>query len=76
MVHNDRRPRSTLSYLSLEFYVHCVLWDEYGDEVPVKMRFLADSNGTVIRIDYSMPEDEQEVSISIGQSAGGMPYDE
>jgi len=67
--HERNIAKKGLTALSLEFYVHCVIWDEYGDEFPVKMRFYADNNGALRRIDYSTPEDEQENYINIGQSA-------
>jgi len=68
--HHERNiAKKGLTALSLEFYVHCILWDEYGDELPEKMRFYADNSGEFRRIDYSAPEDVQEDSINIGQPA-------
>ncbi|MDR2650660.1 MAG: hypothetical protein LBB94_13235 [Clostridiales bacterium] len=47
-----------LTTWSLEFYIHGDVWDEYGDETPVHMRFFADSGGVMRRIGYSAPEAE------------------
>ena len=44
------------------------MWDEYGDEINVRMRFFADNCGVMRRIDYNAPEGEQETTISIGHS--------
>ena len=67
--HERNIAKKGLTALSLEFYVHCVICYEYGDELPVKMRFYADDSGALKRIDYSAPEDEQEDSVNIGQPA-------
>ena len=53
----------------LEFFIHGEVWDEYGDEIPVHMRFFADNTGTIRRIDYSLSDGGQETSINIGQQA-------
>jgi len=59
-----------LTARSLEFFIHGEVWDEYGDEIPVHMRFFADNTGLIWRVDYSAPEGEQETSVNIGvQSA-------
>jgi len=52
-----------LTAFSLEFYIHGEVWDEWGDEIPVHMRFDADSTGAFRRIDYSAPENERETEI-------------
>jgi hypothetical protein len=57
-----------LSTRSLEFFIHSEVWDEYGDEISVHMRFFADNNGVFRRIDYSAPEGEQEQTIHVRQS--------
>lgn len=41
---------------SLEFYVHGDVWDKWGDEFPVHMRFWLDEFGTARRLDYDIPE--------------------
>jgi len=59
-----------LTARSLEYFIHGEVWDEYGDEIPVHMRFFADNTGLIRRIDYSTPDGEQETSVNIGvQSA-------
>jgi len=58
-----------LTTRSLEFFIHGEVWDEYGDEIPVHMRFFVDNSGVMCRIDYSAPEGEQETSVKIGQPA-------
>jgi len=59
-----------LTARSLEFFIHGEVWDEYGDEVSVHMRFFADNSGVIRRVDYSAPESEQETTVNIGvQSA-------
>jgi hypothetical protein len=57
-----------LTARALEFFIHGTVWDEYGDEVPVNMRFFVDNNGAMRRIDYDAPENERETSIHIGQT--------
>jgi hypothetical protein len=57
-----------LSARSLEFYICGVVWDEYGDEIPVHMRFFADTSGAFRRIDYDASKNEREQVINIGQS--------
>ena len=58
-----------LTARSLEFYIHGEVWDEYGDEIPVHMRFFADNSGALRRIDYDAPELARENAIDIGHSA-------
>jgi len=58
-----------LTARSLEFFIHGEVWDEYGDENHVHMRFFADNNGVIRRINYTEPENERETSINIGQQA-------
>jgi len=58
-----------LTTRSLEFYINGDVWDEWGDEVQVRMRFIMpDNSGIIKRIDYNAPEDEQETSVNIGHS--------
>ena len=58
-----------LTTRSLEFYIRGEVWNEWGDEIPVHMRFLIpERSGTIKRIDYNAPEGEQETEINIGQS--------
>ena len=73
-VHHMRFPRyernmikKGLTARSLEFFIHGEVWDEYGDEQNVHMRFFADNTGAFRRIDYNAPEGEQEKSIQIVQ---------
>lgn len=56
-----------LTARALEFYIHGEVWDEYGDEIPVHMRFFADNTGLFRRIDYNAPEDGREMELHIGQ---------
>lgn len=56
-----------LTARALEFYIHGEVWDEYGDEIPVHMRFFADNTGLFRRIDYDAPEDGRETELHIGQ---------
>lgn len=56
-----------LTARSLEFFIHGEVWDEYGDEFPVHMRFTLDNSGDLRRIDYDAPEAEREEHIQIGQ---------
>ena len=58
-----------LTACSLEFYINGEVWDEYGDEINVRMRFFADNCGVMRRIDYNAPEGEQETTVGIGHSA-------
>ena len=58
-----------LTARSLEFYINGEVWDEYGDEISVRMRFFTDNSGVMRRVDYSAPEGEQETAINIGHSA-------
>jgi len=59
-----------LTARSLEFYINGEIWDEYGDETTVHMRFIMpDNRGTLRRIDYNAPESERETVINIGQSS-------
>jgi hypothetical protein len=58
-----------LTARSLEFYIHGDVWSEFGDEIPVRMRFFADNSGSLRRIDYNAPDGEQETVIDIGQPA-------
>ena len=58
-----------LTARSLEFYINGEVWDEWGDEIPVHMRFvIPDNSGVIKRIDYNAQEGEQETSINIGHS--------
>jgi hypothetical protein len=73
--HNFKFPRyernvmkKGLTARSLKFYINGEVWDEYGDEIPVHMRFFADNSGAMRRIDYAAPEDERETVINIGHS--------
>jgi len=50
---------------SLEFYIHGEIWDEWGDEISVHMRFFADNTGLFQRIDYDAPEGERETEIKM-----------
>lgn len=55
-----------LTAFSLEFFLHGEIWDEWGDEISVHMRFFADDTGLFRRIDYNAPEDggcETEIRI-------------
>ena len=67
--HYERnKMKKGLTACSLEFYINDVLWDEYGDEIPVRMRFIMpDNSGILRRINYNAPENEQETSINIGK---------
>jgi hypothetical protein len=56
-----------LTARSFEFYINGEVWNEYGDEIPFKMRFFVDNSGNLHRIDYTAPEGEQEAVINIGQ---------
>jgi len=58
-----------LTARSLEFYIRGNVWDEYGDFISVHMSFFADSSGVLRCIDYSAPEEDQEMAINIGQPA-------
>ena len=59
-----------LTARSLEFYINGEVWDEWGDELAVHMRFIIpDNSGVVKRIDYTAPETEQETEVNIGHSA-------
>jgi hypothetical protein len=72
--HNFKFPRfernqikKGLTARSLEFYINAEVWNEYGDEIPVHMRFFMDSSGVIRRIDYNMPIGEQETELNIKQ---------
>lgn len=52
-----------LTAFSLEFFIHGEVWDEWGDEIPVHMRFFADDTGLFRRIDYTAPKKERETKI-------------
>jgi len=55
---------------SLEFFIHGEIWDEWGDEISVHMRFFVDNSGLFQRIDYDAPERERETEIRMdGQDA-------
>lgn len=56
-----------LTARALEFFIHGEVWDEWGDEIPVHMRFFADHTGLFRRIDYAAPEDGRETEINVGQ---------
>ncbi len=53
----------------LEFYIHGEVMDEWGDEIPVHMRFFVNNKGVVKRIDYNAADEAaRETEINIGQS--------
>ena len=58
-----------LTARSLEFYINGEVWDEWGDEVHVHMRFFVDSSGILRCIDYDKSEIGRETAINIGQSS-------
>ena len=59
--------KKNLTTRSLEFFIHGEVWDEYGDERRVHMRFFADSTGVMRRVDYDTAEGERETEIKIRQ---------
>lgn len=62
-----RMAKKGLTARALDFFIHGDIWDEYGDEIFVHTRFLADNTGAVRRIDYTLPEHERETMVQIGQ---------
>jgi hypothetical protein len=54
-----------LTAFKLEFYIHADVFDEFGDELSVHMRFIVDDNGEARRIDYDLPKDAQETVVHI-----------
>ena len=54
-----------LTAFSLEFYINGEVWDEFGDELSVRMRFFMDDSGEVRRIDYNASKSEQETVVNI-----------
>jgi len=76
-VHRFKFPRYERNQLkkgltarSLEFYINGEVWNEWGNEISVRMRFtMPDNRGTINRIDYNAPDGEQETSVNIGHSA-------
>ena len=61
--------KKNLTAKALEFYIRGEVWNEYGEEISVHMRFFADNTGILRRIDYNSAESEQETIINIGQTA-------
>ena len=59
--------KKSLTARSLEFYINGEVWDEYGDNIHVHMRFFADETGVMRWIDYNAPPDDRETEISIGK---------
>ena len=68
--HYERnKAKKGLTTCSLEFYINGEVWDECGDEIPVRMRFIMpDNRGALRRINYNAPKNEQETVINIGQA--------
>jgi hypothetical protein len=54
-----------LTAFKLEFYIHADVYDEFGDELSVHMRFIVDDNGEARRIDYDLAKYEQETVMHI-----------
>lgn len=51
--HYERnQEKKGLKAFSLDFYLHTVICDHYGDELYVHMRFIADQNGEIQVINY------------------------
>jgi len=56
-----------LTARKLEFFIHGGVWDEYGDEMTVHMRFFLDNTGVLRRTDYDAPEAERETQLDVGK---------
>lgn len=54
-----------LTIRSLEFFIHGGVWDEWGNEISVHMRYFTNHTGLFRRIDYDAPEHERETEIRI-----------
>jgi len=68
-VHGERFPeyertqaQKGLTVRSLDFFIHDTVWDEYGDEVPVHIRFVMENTGAFKRVDYATG-DETEIQV-------------
>jgi hypothetical protein len=57
-----------LTIREMEFYIHGEVMDEWGDKIPVRMRFFLNNRGIIKRIDYNAGDEaDRETEINIGQ---------
>ncbi|MGL6200433.1 MAG: hypothetical protein ACRC3H_15995 [Lachnospiraceae bacterium] len=54
-----------LTAFSLDFFLHGEVWHEYGDEIPVHVRFTLDRSGLARCMDYTLPEQKHERKIQL-----------